>query len=540
MELLYYYCPRIGNIESGDWIKLGTSFSLEIENDIHYFRKKSFRWPLAKNIISTNVILGKNGAGKTTALQSVFNALTYKKELPAGAALIIEKLGIVYVFSGANFNKIIDVEGGFTPIETKNSILTEVDLTPIYIDTMLKIDSINWRPSTYSIDASSNSLIASDSRNVGSDQIIYDFSKHVSSDLERELDFLKSKKVAAFRKYTDVNYPNELTVRVLEDSLKMITENLTEKKHKRIKSALSKFEDFSYAFESSFRNALGLAVGASFLAVNLVKNLSSVIEVLESLESVPSADEKVNEFLNAIKFNKKIGPVFEKKFDAYHAISMLLKKAPYVSQGLTDIEIDLNHQKATVFVNNLLGLYDVNSPIRFEWRNMSSGEHSMLRLFSRVYYAFLLARKKNQSTNILLLIDEPDTCLHPNWEKELLKDLLFAIGEIFDGFNVQLVFTTNKPFVLSDLTADNLTLLGDKYHRADNFDPFCSRIPSILKKDFFLDDDLGAIAREFLEKIEKSPLTLSDNEKEAIKKIGDKFLQSSILRYIERETASSQ
>lgn len=138
---------------------------------------------------------------------------------------------------------------------------------------------------------------------------------------------------------------------------------------------------------------------------------------------------------------------------------------------------------------------------------ISSGERALLNFMSRLYVASQLNNfipnsgfKWNES--ILLLIDEIDLYLHPEWQREILLDLLDAIGEAFPENYVQVIITSHSPIILSDIPRGNSIFLhrqNMKIVQAErNIQTFGANIYSLYKDAFFIKDGLamGSFARK--------------------------------------------
>ncbi len=61
--------------------------------------------------------------------------------------------------------------------------------------------------------------------------------------------------------------------------------------------------------------------------------------------------------------------------------------------------------------------------------------------------------KKQPERRILLLIDEPETHLHPKWQRRIIPSMLQAVGELLqtDGVATQILTATHSPLVLASL-----------------------------------------------------------------------------------------
>lgn len=101
---------------------------------------------------------------------------------------------------------------------------------------------------------------------------------------------------------------------------------------------------------------------------------------------------------------------------------------------------------------------------------VSSGERALLNYMSRLYFAsqindFIPNSGFVWNESVLLLIDEIDLYLHPEWQRQILNDFLTAIQEYFPHSYFQIIITSHSPIVLSDIPHENSIFLrkdGDK------------------------------------------------------------------------------
>ncbi|MGY0372657.1 hypothetical protein [Clostridium sp. JNZ J1-5] len=99
---------------------------------------------------------------------------------------------------------------------------------------------------------------------------------------------------------------------------------------------------------------------------------------------------------------------------------------------------------------NLISLEgEILNIIQFDWYDMSSGEKAMLNIFSRFYSITNLLREKDKE--LIILIDEGESYFHPEWQRIYLNLLLTEFPKIFKNKNIQIILSSNSPFVVSDL-----------------------------------------------------------------------------------------
>lgn len=123
----------------------------------------------------------------------------------------------------------------------------------------------------------------------------------------------------------------------------------------------------------------------------------------------------------------------------------------------------------------------VSFPIRFNWgpEILSAGEKYYLNLFARLNWIQRRLekieeekptgdnRKATSDRPVLILLDEPDTVMHPKWQQKLLHWLVQGLPAIFPDRKIQLILTSHSPFVCADLPKEHLVFLRRKEKRND-------------------------------------------------------------------------
>lgn len=106
--------------------------------------------------------------------------------------------------------------------------------------------------------------------------------------------------------------------------------------------------------------------------------------------------------------------------------------------------------------------------IRIGGLQFSSGERALLNFFSWLYLVPFFKYisddvQESLKDNVLLLIDEIDLYCHPGWQQKMLYYLLDEARILFRGKNVQIIFTTHSPIILSDMPKSNVIYLSRDY-----------------------------------------------------------------------------
>lgn len=194
---------------------------------------------------------------------------------------------------------------------------------------------------------------------------------------------------------------------------------------------------------------------------------------------------------------------------------------------------------------NMIGVV-VKDPMAYI-RPFSSGQYSKFALLSRLFWCLkgwmvfsdVLSKKGfdvertfeeahswdairdeliggylHSSDTAVLFFDEADTYYHPDWQRGFVHDIWKMIDEYRDN-PVQVVFTTNSPLMLSDLTQKDVYLMknaeedtsvnravdvpGDSERRNPSIQTFGQNIHTLLAKPFFLERTIGIFADERIE-----------------------------------------
>ncbi|PEK36112.1 MULTISPECIES: AAA family ATPase [Bacillus cereus group] len=189
--------------------------------------------------------------------------------------------------------------------------------------------------------------------------------------------------------------------------------------------------------------------------------------------------------------------------------------------------------------------------IKFSWRDLSSGQKALLNIYSRFYFVSKRWElTENPQNDLVILIDEGEVYLHPHWQGKFLNSLIEYFPVVFrneDGMkqrNIQLILTSNSPFIVSDLPGTNVIFLRkdeedtviiddlEEYHQT-----FAANIHSLLAHSFFMEDGVtGAFAKrkinEIVHLLVKEDIgKISQNEKKierTINLIGEPLIRNKL------------
>lgn len=142
-------------------------------------------------------------------------------------------------------------------------------------------------------------------------------------------------------------------------------------------------------------------------------------------------------------------------------------------------------------------LFSLNNFIEVEFLPFSSGEEALLNLYSSIHE--MLSINKNNGDTAVIVLDEPETHLHPEWSRLLVYNLILFLENIDTDFkHFQLIISTHSPFIVSDLPNDNIIALennGGYTNQVDILSSFAANIHTLLYQEFFMSSTIGEFAK---------------------------------------------
>ena len=180
--------------------------------------------------------------------------------------------------------------------------------------------------------------------------------------------------------------------------------------------------------------------------------------------------------------------------------------------------------------------------IKIEEEGLSDGEKVKLGYFSTLY-SILNGEFKNKKY-VTLLFDEVETYLHPEWCRRYLYELIEELGR-YECKKFKLIFATHSPFLIADVLAkDCIYLNKDEEGKIqaeikEDVKTFGANIIDLFKNTMFLESTFGKFATDkikgVVDKIEKAE-KYSDIKHEVdfiINEIGEKLISNKLKSMIE-------
>lgn len=208
------------------------------------------------------------------------------------------------------------------------------------------------------------------------------------------------------------------------------------------------------------------------------------------------------------------------------------------------VQIRFDERKRSVFLNFVSGYSVLRGRGDFltfkESPKVSSGEWAMIVMMSRLYWTL----KNEGAQRYVLFLDEAETTMHPEWQRELVKKLIQFLESYFPDKSVHVILASHSPILLSDIPVGNVALLNKSRATVNN--TFGCNIFDLYHIPFDLGE--GAVGQFATDKIEQVLRTIrrqrddggklfckirfTKEEREIAALTGDAFLGDYFRHYI--------
>lgn len=212
------------------------------------------------------------------------------------------------------------------------------------------------------------------------------------------------------------------------------------------------------------------------------------------------------------------------------------------------LKFEINDNNIKNLLNSSKGLTRNRPFFDIKFRDISSGEESLLTLFARLYDV-INSPNIEYDNELIIFIDEIDLYFHPDWQKKLITKLLEFFKSQFEDKKIHLIFTANNPLMISDILSyntiflqkidNNTTIINNNL--TDHKNTFAANIHTLLSDSFFMKNGtMGDFAKEKLNEIikhlnnkisDKEPEEREQREKikKTIKLIGEPIIRRKLL-----------
>lgn len=377
-------------------------------------------------------------------------------------------------------------------------------------------------------------------------------SRNVVQDVGFEFRFQNSFKRMASLVRSDVYYPGrrvelENAYNTIQKSRKLLSPSSQKDIFELLVAALSTSIIVELAASSGAARPEVLAVlqlhFISALAVgdlNFRRSISQSLEALRYDENwdVFVKDKQGNSFksVNSIDVDiNRMQALYSEYLEALRDISETLASGRRISideSGSLIVLVDqFSFASKVVYLSTRLPR-NILSNINWGWRGISTGEMAYTHLFSETYNC----AKKSRKANYIIVIDEADLYLHPEWQRGFLDSYLGLLDRLdWKGALPQIIITTHSPIIVSDFLPKDIVSLvkdaGGKVQIKESLG-FGTNITNLFIDGMHLTATVGEHSRKaIVSLVEKSESqTLSSLDKALIKGMGNKFVREYLLQ----------
>ncbi len=211
--------------------------------------------------------------------------------------------------------------------------------------------------------------------------------------------------------------------------------------------------------------------------------------------------------------------------------SRVLEQIPKYREDISVIQIHARGFEDLVpppFIKAEVILEDSLSGTCVSFNSMSSGEKQFIYSLTGILMILVnLDSVKSTDTpqtaayrNVNVIFEEIELYFHPDLQRRLIQGLINALNQAKykQIKNVNFIFVTHSPFILSDIPANNILALEKKgnpvNHNRSAIKSFGANIHDILRHPFFLKDGaVGEFAKDFMANLgnELDNLDATDN-----------------------------
>ena len=543
------------------------------------------------NIDSANLLIGKNGSGKTSILEVLNSNLILDIENRNNDSIILYK-------SSRNDEDFIIEGNGNRFLEIKELPIVDKLVKENYQDNknyIGKIGVIKFSFREKTMNATQREILFQ--RYAQSETIIYKWNIGLGNVSKEEIyNYL----IKVNQEKNNDNFENAYFTLLIPD----LYEELKKSKSGEIKEKIKKIENLDFSKIDSFfklynnknENNFNFDEIENFDNKNednlkdIIFNnyfnyiyLHIILEILnknsKKIYELKKIKDELLELLNdkslfqkcEILF-KKYGKLINMSFHWYiPQIYDIIERIASFIENISEKEIDIQNPEGTIkkirinckkknkklvellkeydsFLipkseNSLdISLKNIEDIIKIEEEGLSDGEKIKLQYFSTLN-GLLRGELKNKEY-ITLLFDEIEIYLHPEWSRRFLYELIEEL-ERYEDKKFKLIFATHSPFLIADVLAKDCIYLSKdeegkiKAEIKEDVKTFGDNIIDLFKNTMFLESTFGKFATEkikgVVDKIEKAE-KYSDIKHEVdfiIDEIGEKLISNKLKSMIE-------
>ena len=502
MELVYLWVEEYKNIKNQGF-NFSPRFTCKYENGELLIEEKKDYVSIFPENINVTAIVGENGSGKSNLL-NIIREILYNKKISN---------------SEPNFKYIMILD------ENTPKIISNFQFehqTPVF-DEFKSLDFYLYLAS----DQNAHPFVALDDRDVSQEKKHY----HRFEQNEYSIAQMLTNKYISninFHLTTFMCLPNKIDVKV---KLQNIYTRLIDKYENPLSYGIpsfDKYQDLSGTEENrEFRDARNQSWAKKDDLDHFFEHAKSDFHrFLMTLYIQEFGDENYHEFDKIDFLLEELEgswyKITEEEFDQYFKDEM--KNIDKFSKKEKDIFF--NHYKEFFH-------FDFIDSENRRFNDLSHGEQTIFAQMLNIYYFSL-----HNKSNLLFFLDEPDLSLHPEWQRKYLSELQNLLIKMEQKFHI--IATSHSPFLLSDLSKENVIFLENGKQVYPNIETFGANIHTLLSHGFFMKEGLmGEFAKNKINEVidylngKDSPIENDDEAQRYIHIIGEPIIKRQLQRMLD-------
>ncbi|NFE80029.1 hypothetical protein FC820_07155 [Clostridium sporogenes] len=595
MELIYVFIKDYKGIIKNKEYNFGGEFLYSYNGEIlnKEINNSYFNNFFGEQINNLTAIIGQNGSGKSTLINFILDNLVSDVEnslkLKDQAIIVIKENGIYKVL--AHSDMIINNKNDFNIVrystyKDSNKIYEHIgnDTSIVKFSNIFDLNEYNLRHGYNYLDISTNYLLKNikninEAEAEGENNNISQLELFKMNEIYKQIEFVYNNDI---KDLVDFKLPSKIEIELNEfdylnnlDDLDVLMEEFFNSEELYCEDANEVSINISEKIRKELNQSVKEEIFCKELLILLIENIiftlismKSIIvagkriekdiltnvenSIIKSLYNIYSENDKIFDMLpNIFDYIKKDleNKCYKDEWGIIDTIENSKNFYKYIKeQGLKsfkDNKIILGRKEEVCeFIKFYKGVFIYVPLLNIKWREMSSGQTALLSMYSRFYYY-----RTSYRANNIILIDEGELYFHPEWQKKMINNLVKNLPKIMKGnkddIKIQIICSSNSPFLISDLPKNNILFLDVNNEpctiTSDSkiINTFGANIHELLSNAFFLKNTIGEfalinikdVARDLTEKSREEILSINGRKEKIeyiIKNIGEPVIKRKL------------
>lgn len=557
MKLIYFYLWRCYDVEFNLGINLSEDTFITLKNDNTLeIKELEHQAPLnfyGENIINVSAIVGKNGSGKSTILNILgLKRLDVQSCYPDSQWMAIYEHNGAYFLEGFNIKEKFNIhkyanEYVVYSLKKNNNELLFDDYIQYNDEIQNKYCVIHIPDFSNSINSDSfSSIHEQDDRNYGlkrhylkrNNISLYEFitkNSYFCSHLNNKkinvkINEINIENIKFYSKFSYYLEPDIISLIIRKKRKK--GERIENKKQVFLISLIESY--ILYIIKNAFED------GSKELCKQIIIKNEYNGDILDYNEIIKSLTKTTIEIVDFLKENDDEIVEHLKVKNFFEILNLIENNDKLIFKNNLSFYISLDeYDKST---HELISKIEEKAiPITMKNPKMSTGEYNLNSKIAGISKAISLCKiNPNNINNFIIILDEYDENLHPEWSRCFLSYLLDYLKKEHTESKFQLIISTHSPYIISDLMKENVIKIEynsslKTYNSTKATNSFASNIYDIINDSFFLSQPIGQFAINKIDKILSSingGKINSDehaNLKKTINIIDDPYIRETLL-----------